>query len=47
MQKFDIYSALLAETDYTLKENQRTAFVVFVQSALTKKINHLIFLDVQ
>ena len=33
MQKFDVYSALLAETDIKLKENQRTTFVVFHQSA--------------
>ena len=33
MQKFDVYSALLAETDITLRENQRTTFVVFHQSA--------------
>ena len=34
MQKFDVYSALLAETDNKLKENQRTTFVVFHQSGL-------------
>ena len=34
MQKFDVYSALLAETDITLKKNQRTTFVVFHRSVM-------------
>ena len=44
MQKFDVCSALLAETYVTLKENQRTTFVVFHWSALfrsKKEQNHL------
>ena len=41
MQKFDVYSALLAETDVTLKENQRTTFVVFHRSAIVEKWRHI------
>ena len=40
MQKFDVYSALLAETDLTLKENQRTTFVVFHRSDIEHLVLH-------
>ena len=36
-QKFDVYSALLGETDITLNKNQRTTFVVFHQSEVKKE----------